>query len=109
MFKTFSDRLNYIDNNASALMIADWKSSKKTKDAYDELYSNDGLLESIGAVVFKQYKSKELPTMHCAYILAICDILLNPKSPGIKCNDKSVVKRVNAFLVIIFIVFHICL
>jgi hypothetical protein len=109
MFKAFSDQLNYIDNNASASKIADWKSSSKTQVAYDELYSNDKLLDSIGAFVFKQYKGKELPMMHCAYILAICDILLNPKSPGIKCNDKSVVKRVNAFLVIIFAVFHVCL
>src|SRR5437764_8494777 len=49
--------------------------------------------------VFKQYKGKELPTMHCAFVLSICDILLNPKSSGIKCNDKSVVRRINAFLV----------
>lgn len=109
MFKGFNNRLNYIDNNASAAKIAEWKSSRKTQDAYDELYSNDKLLEFIGDYVFKQYKGKELPTMHCAFILAICDILLNPKSPGIKCNDKSVAKRVNAFLVIIFAVFHICL
>ena len=37
--------------------------------------------------------------MHCAYTLAICDIVLSPKSSGIKCSDKLVVKRINAFLV----------
>ncbi|PKY49687.1 hypothetical protein RhiirA4_465768 [Rhizophagus irregularis] len=36
-----------------------------------------------------KYKEKELLTIHYAYILAICDILLNPKSSSIKCNDKD--------------------
>ena len=108
MFSSFGEQsLDYIDNNASAIKIAEWKSSEKTKAAYDELFSNEELLEGIGHVVFKQYKDQELPEMHCAFILAICDIVLNPKSPGIKCNDKSVVKRVNAFLVNLFAIFHI--
>lgn len=37
--------------------------------------------------------------MHCAFVLAICDILLSPSSPGIKCKDKSVARRVHAFMV----------
>ena len=37
--------------------------------------------------------------MHCAYILSICDIVLNQRSTEIKCSNRSVVRRVNAFLV----------
>ena len=108
MFSSFGEqKLDYIDNNASAIKITEWKSSEKTKAAYNDLFSNDELLEKISYIVFKQYKGQELPTMHCAFILAICDIVLNPKSQGIKCNDKSVVKRVNAFLVNIFTLYHI--
>lgn len=107
MFFAYGEQLDYIDNNASTIRIAEWKSSTKTQAAYDRLFSDDELPMKIGYAVFKQYKNKELPDVHCAYILAICDILLNPKSPGIKCNDKSVVKRVNAFLVNIFAVFYI--
>lgn len=107
MFFVYGERLDYIDNNASTAKIAEWKSSAKTEAAYDGLFSEEELPMTIGFTVFKQYKNKELPAVHCAYILAICDIMLNPKSPGIKCNDKSVVKRVNAFLVNIFAVFHI--
>ena len=99
MFIIFGERLEHIDNNASAVRIANWKSSKKTQAAYAEIFSNDELLMDIANLVFKEYKGKDLPAMHCAYTLAICDILLNPKSSGIKCNDKSVVKRVNTFLV----------
>ena len=47
--------------------------------------------------------ASNLPSAHhCAYVLSICDILLNPKSLGIKCNDKSVARQVNAFIVNIF-------
>ena len=103
MFATFSEqRLDFVDNNTSSVKIAEWKTCEKTRAAYVELFTNHELLTKIGYNVFKQYKDKELPTMHCAYVLAICDILLNPKSSGIKCNDKSVVRRVNAFLVNIF-------
>jgi hypothetical protein len=107
VFVNFGERLDYIDNNASAAKIVEWKSSEKTKGAYKALFSEGELLDTIGRAVFKQYRDKDLPTAHCAYIIAICDILLNPKSPGIKCNDKSVVKRVDALLVNIFAVFHI--
>ena len=72
---------------------------RKNKKAYEELFSNHDLLSKIGHNVFKSYKEKELPTMHCAYILSICDIVLNLKSSGIKCNDRPVVRRINAFLV----------
>jgi hypothetical protein len=100
MFAVFGEqRLDRVDSTTSPKIIAEWKSSEKTKNAYDELFSNHELLSKIGYAVFKQYKEKELPSMHCAYILSICDILLNPKSSGIKCNDKSLVRRVNTFLV----------
>ena len=107
VFVNFGEKLDHIDNNASVAKIVEWKSSDKTKAAYKALFSEAELLNTIGYAVFKQYRDQDLPTTHCAYIIAICDILLNPKSPGIKCNDKSVVKRVNALLVNIFAVFHI--
>src|SRR5262249_13557332 len=106
MFAAFGEqRLDHVDSTTSPLKISEWKSSEKTRTAYKELFSNHELLTKIGHAVFKkQHKEKELPVMHCAYVLSICDILLNPKSSGIKCNDKSVVRRVNAFLVSIFTV-----
>ena len=99
MFAAFGEeRLERIDNTTSPVKLAEWKNSEKTKKAYEELFSNHDLLSKIGHNVFKSYKEKELPTMHCAYILSIC-IVLNLKSSGIKCSDRSVVRRVNAFLV----------
>ena len=106
MFSTFGkQRLDVVDSNTSPLKLAQWKSNEKTRSAYLEIFRNHELLSNIGYTVFKQYKDNELPTTHYAYILAICDILLNPKSSGIKCNDKSVINRVTCFLVITLITF----
>ena len=99
MFAAFEEeRLERVDSSTSLAKLADWKSSERTRAAYNEIFSNHDLFTKIGYSVFKQ-KEKELTTMHCAYILSICDILLNPKSSGIKCNDKSVTRRINTFLV----------
>ena len=69
MFSVFGEqRLEYVDNNTSSVKIAEWKTSEKTRVAYGELFSNHELLTKIGYTVFKQYKEKDLPTMHCAYV-----------------------------------------
>ena len=100
MFAAFGDeRLERVDSSTSPVKLAEWKASEKTRKAYDEIFANNELLTKIGYSVFKQNKEKGLTAMHCAYILSICDILLNPNGSGIKCNDKSVIKRINIFLV----------
>jgi hypothetical protein len=100
LFSTFGEeQLERVDNNTPSLKLAEWKKDPKTQSAYNKLFTSHDLLAKIGYSVFKQYKGKELPAMHCSFILSICDILLNPKSSGIKCNDKSVTRRVHAFLV----------
>ena len=101
MFSVFGkEKLDRVNSTTSTAKLAEWKASEKTRNAYNDLFNSQEMLSSIGYSVFKSLKEKELPSMHCAYILSICDILLNPKSSGIKCNDKSVARRVNAFLVI---------
>jgi len=100
MFSVFGEeRLERVDSSTAPIKLAEWKTSEKTRAAYDEIFTNHESLSKIGYSVFKQDKEKGLSAMHCAYILSICDILLNPKSSGIKCNDKSVTRRVNTFLV----------
>ena len=101
MFAVFGEsKLERVDSNTPSIKLAEWKTSNKTRAVYDEIFSNHELLTKIGHSVFKQKKEEHLSSMHCAYyILSICDILLNPKSSRIKCNDKSVSRRVNAFLV----------
>ncbi|EXX55426.1 hypothetical protein RirG_225490 [Rhizophagus irregularis DAOM 197198w] len=99
MFSVFGEqRLERIDNNSSSMKIAEWKQNQKTRNAFYELFKNHDILTKIGHLVFKQYRDKELHFTHCAYILSICDILLNPNNYSIKCNNKSVTKRVEFFL-----------
>jgi len=100
MFASFgASNLERVDSTTPPSKLAEWKTDEKTRAAYNEIFTNSELLSQIGYSVFKKSKEESLSTMHCAYILSICDILLNPKSSGIKCNDKSVVRRVNTFLV----------
>ena len=100
IFSSFEeDRLERVDNNTPTKCLAQWKTSTATRDAYAELFENHDLLQSIGHLVFKSFRGKELPTMHCAFVCSICDILLNPACSGIKCNDRSVTCRVEAFMV----------
>ncbi|GBC35770.2 hypothetical protein GLOIN_2v1867789 [Rhizophagus irregularis DAOM 181602=DAOM 197198] len=69
MFSNFGEqKLERVDSSASSKKIAEWKKSAKIS---------------------------ELPPEHWVYVLTICDIVLNPSSPGIKCNDKLVLKRVD--------------
>ncbi|CAG8786792.1 5614_t:CDS:2, partial [Gigaspora rosea] len=99
LFSVFNEEnLDRIDSNISSIKLAEWKSSLKTKAAYEELFKDQQILLKIGYTIFKQYENKELSLLHCAFILSICDILLNPKSLSIKCNDKSVMRHVDAFL-----------
>ena len=67
MFAVFGkDRLKRVDSTTLPGKLAEWKTSEKTKKAYSDLFSNHNLLLKIGYNVFKSYKEKELPTMHCA-------------------------------------------
>ena len=50
-------------------------------------------------MVFKEYKEKVLLIMYCIFILAICDILLSPSSPEIKCKDRLVARYINVFMI----------
>ncbi|EXX66569.1 hypothetical protein RirG_122540 [Rhizophagus irregularis DAOM 197198w] len=56
---------------------------------------DSSILTKITSSVFKSYEGSELPPEHWVYVLAICDIVLNPSSSGIKCNDKLVLKIVD--------------
>ena len=102
IFSVFGeDRLEKVNNNTSSHHLVEWKTSEKTCAAYNSLFGNEEMLFNIGYAIFKRYHGKSLPTMHCTYVISICDILLNPYSSGIKCSNKSVTRWVSIFLVYI--------
>jgi hypothetical protein len=101
MFLNFGE-LERVDNNTSSAKLAEWKQSPKTRAAFNELFRNHNILTQMAISVFKLSKDKDLSLLHLAYVLSICDIVLNPKSAGIKCNDKSVLRRVEFLTVNMF-------
>ena len=75
IFSVFGEeRLDRVDSTTSTTKLAEWKASEKTRNAYNDLFNSQEMLSSIGYSVFKSFKEKELPSIHCAYILSICDI-----------------------------------
>jgi hypothetical protein len=100
MFSNFGEQnLERVDGNASSAKITEWKKDSKTREAFNKLFSNHEILQKITTTIFKLQKGNDITSLHFAYVLSICDIVLNPKSPGIKCNDKSVKKRMDFLLV----------
>ncbi|CAG8525473.1 30940_t:CDS:2 [Racocetra persica] len=92
--KNFTDdQLEIVDSTTSSLKLVEWKNCKKTHDVYNSLFENNELITSICLLAFRQFYDKSPPPMHCAYTMAICDILLNLTSSSIKCSDKSVTRR----------------
>jgi hypothetical protein len=62
MFAAFGEqRLDHIDGTTSAMKIAEWKSSEKTKEAYSELFSNHGLLTKSVTGFLSNTKKKNCP------------------------------------------------
>ena len=100
MFSNFREqKLECVNSNASFSKITEWKKDTKTREAFNELFNNREILQKITTTVFKSQKGNDITSLHFAYVLSICDIVLNPKSPGIKCNDKSVKNRMDFLMV----------
>jgi hypothetical protein len=100
LFSSFEEqKLEHVDNNTSSLKLAEWKKNPKTRKAHNELFKNNELLAEITTTTFKSYQVKEILAMHWAYVLAIRDIVLNPRNLGIKCNDKAVLRRIGFLMV----------
>src|SRR4051794_16429195 len=101
IFTTFGeDRLEKVDNNTITKHLVEWKESIKTCNAYHVLFNDKTFINKISYTVFKSFRGKDLPNLHSAFILSIGDILLNPITSGIKCNDCAVAYQVQVFMII---------
>ena len=102
IFKTFDD-LTKLNKQTSAIDISQWKSSEKLNECFKKLYnvdnSDNDFVDTIAKVTFPIYKDKELPSDIYVYAVSICDIIMNPKFPDIKCSRKYLEKRITLFKV----------
>ena len=54
MFAAFgNEKLERVDSSTSSIKLAEWKTSAKTRIAYNEIFTNHELLTRIGFNIFK--------------------------------------------------------
>ena len=96
--------LQVTNNKKNATNIVEWKKSSKVRECYNRLYSNDeNAIENIARYAFPNISEKEeLFDDIYIYTVAVCDIILNPEYPDMKCAKKPLERRLQGFKVFIF-------
>src|SRR2546429_3949016 len=81
--------------------ILDWKKLKRVKECYIKLYDNDeNAIENIAKLAFPNITHEdESFNDFYVYTAAVCDIILNPNYPDLKCAKKLLERRFKKFKV----------
>src|SRR5581483_4147622 len=81
--------------------ISKWKRSEKVKECYEKLYDdNYNTIENIAKHAFPQVsRNDKLFNSIYVYTAAVCDIVLNPGYPDMKCTKKPLQRRFLKFKV----------
>jgi hypothetical protein len=97
------ERLPRLRSNASAEDIVRWKQSQEVYDCYCALYEQDNKgvfwVAIIARTAFSMAAAPTLTNHHCAFTLAVCDIILNPQSKNIVCSESRIKRRMVRYLV----------
>ena len=97
------ERLPCLRSNASAEDIVRWKQSQEVYDCYCALYGQDDKgvfwVAIIARTAFSMAAAPTLTNHHCAFTLAVCDIILNPQSKNIVCSESRIKCRMVCYLV----------
>ncbi|CAG8837471.1 32249_t:CDS:1, partial [Gigaspora margarita] len=76
----------------STAEIIRWKESPQVDNCYRALFEKNServfWVSIIARTVFSIVAIPTLTNYHCAFTLAVCDILLNPQSKTVLCKDK---------------------
>jgi hypothetical protein len=98
-----SERLPPLRSNALLADVITWKQAQKTIACFDALFEkNDDDRYWIVVIARTAFNEAMVPTLshaHCAFALAVCDILLNPASKGIICTEKRMKCRMEHYIV----------
>ena len=81
-----------------------WKKSEEVYDAHVKLFEDD-VIHDIAKQAFSLDNVDENDNLYfkiCIYTAAICDIILNPDYPDVKCSKKPLQLRLRKFKVIFF-------
>src|SRR5215469_7963838 len=68
--------------------VLEWKNSKKIKECYERLYTDeDNSIKNIAKLAFSSITdSDKLFENIYVYTVAICDVVLNPDYPDMECS-----------------------
>ena len=84
--------------------VITWKNLDEVHDAYVKLFDDD-VIHDIVKQAFLLDNVDENDNLYfeiCIYTAAICDIILNPDYPDVKCSKKPLQLRLRKFKVIFF-------
>ena len=78
-----------------------WKSFKKVKAEYNNLYKDETLIENITTAAFPSLNdtSDELFSNMYIYTASVCNIILNPNYPSLDITKKALELRFTTFKV----------
>src|SRR5260363_302447 len=104
IWKVFGcEKLPPLNNNATATEIVKWKENQQVAQCFHALfeYNDNGVLwiTIIARSAFSMAAVPILTNHHCAFTLAVCDIMLNPRSRTIVCTEKRMKHRMEQYLV----------
>ncbi|CAG8586522.1 4444_t:CDS:2 [Gigaspora rosea] len=103
IWKVFGrERLPLLKSTISAAGIIRWKKSPQVDDCYRALFekNSEGVfwVSIIARSAFSMVAVPTLTNHHCAFTLAVCDILLNPRSKTVLCKDKLMKRRMSQYI-----------
>src|SRR5947209_19334695 len=104
VWKTFgTSKLPPLNTSASAQDIIAWKQSSETIACFDCLFEKNAddvfWVTIIARATFTEAAVPNLTSCHCAFTLAVCDILLNPASKSTTCTEKRMKRRMDRYIV----------
>ena len=107
IWKVFGyERLPHLKSNAAAEEIIKWKESDEVANCFRSLFEiNDSGVLWVAVIARTAFTTTAVPTLsneHCAFTLAVCDILLNPRSRNMICTEKRMKRRIEKYLVSIY-------
>ncbi|RIB04095.1 hypothetical protein C2G38_2223323 [Gigaspora rosea] len=103
IWKVFGvEKLPLLKSNAGASEIVRWKQSVEVADCFRSLFvQNESGAYWIDLIARNAFSIAAVPTLthdYCAFTLAVCDIILNPRSRSGQCTQKHMKRRAEKFL-----------
>ena len=112
MFFVFGARqLDSINNNSTPVEVSDWKNSRKTKDAYQKLFTpinpNNPEETYMFKILSKMWPSANTTNIKSAYAITVCQTMLSSHYELLTIKEKIVKRKLLKNLVSNLIYFNI--